>query len=97
MQQSRLDCGRAFATLPIDAYPSILLLPQGKEWVFVSNIDNLGATVDAKILSYVLDPANDCDFVMEVTDKTRADVKVLASSAWRPANGFRHQRPTSHP
>jgi UDP-N-acetylglucosamine pyrophosphorylase len=53
-------------------------LPQGKEWVFVSNIDNLGATVDAKILSYVLDPANDCDFVMEVTDKTRADVKVRA-------------------
>lgn len=51
------------------------LLSQGKEWVFVSNIDNLGAVVDPTILNYVMSPSNDCEFVMEVTDKTRADVK----------------------
>jgi UTP--glucose-1-phosphate uridylyltransferase len=53
------------------------LLQKGKEYVFISNIDNLGATVDINILSYLLNPANAgaCEFVMEVTDKTRADVK----------------------
>jgi UTP--glucose-1-phosphate uridylyltransferase len=50
---------------------------QGKEFVFVSNIDNLGATVDINILSFLLDQNNGPapEFVMEVTDKTRADVK----------------------
>lgn len=53
------------------------LIAQGKEYVFISNIDNLGATVDINILSHLLNPANPetCEFVMEVTDKTRADVK----------------------
>lgn len=53
------------------------LLDQGKEYVFISNIDNLGATVDINILSFLLNPANaeTCEFLMEVTDKTRADVK----------------------
>uniref|UniRef100_A0A4W3GJK1 UTP--glucose-1-phosphate uridylyltransferase n=1 Tax=Callorhinchus milii TaxID=7868 RepID=A0A4W3GJK1_CALMI len=39
--------------------------------------DNLGATVDLHILHHLLDPPNGkpCEFVMEVTDKTRADVK----------------------
>ncbi|KAM0688655.1 UTP-glucose-1-phosphate uridylyltransferase [Conglomerata obtusa] len=49
------------------------LLSEGKEYLFVSNIDNLAATVDFSILEYVL--KNDVDFLMEVTDKTRADVK----------------------
>lgn len=51
---------------------------QGKEVVFISNIDNLGATVDVDILNQLLDCENGGgphDFVMEVTDKTRADVK----------------------
>lgn len=49
----------------------------GKEYVFVSNIDNLGATVDLNILKSLLDQnrANRPTFVMEVTDKTQADVK----------------------
>eukprot|EP00730_Choanoeca_flexa_P002410 TRINITY_DN1103_c0_g1_i2.p1 TRINITY_DN1103_c0_g1~~TRINITY_DN1103_c0_g1_i2.p1 ORF type:complete len:495 (+),score=166.01 TRINITY_DN1103_c0_g1_i2:109-1593(+) len=51
------------------------MLDEGKEWVFVSNIDNLGAVVDPSILNYVMSPSNGCEFVMEVTDKTRADVK----------------------
>lgn len=49
------------------------LIAQGKEYLFVSNIDNLGATVDMNILQYVID--NNAEFIMEVTDKTRADVK----------------------
>ncbi|PNF34779.1 UTP--glucose-1-phosphate uridylyltransferase [Cryptotermes secundus] len=49
----------------------------GREYCFVSNIDNLGATVDLNILNLLLNPAdgNSTEFVMEVTDKTRADVK----------------------
>lgn len=46
--------------------------------MFISNIDNLGATVDLGILNFLLggDNSNKCEFLMEVTDKTRADVKV---------------------
>jgi len=49
----------------------------GKEYIFCSNLDNLGATVDTTILNHLLTQtdANKCEFVMEVTDKTRADVK----------------------
>ncbi|XP_028417835.1 UTP--glucose-1-phosphate uridylyltransferase-like [Dendronephthya gigantea] len=51
-------------------------LSQGKEVVFISNIDNLGATVDIPILNFILNPPNGTvEFIMEVTDKTRADVK----------------------
>jgi UTP--glucose-1-phosphate uridylyltransferase len=51
------------------------LIDQGKRYVFISNIDNLGATVDLNILNYLMNAKARCDFVMEVTDKTRADVK----------------------
>lgn len=52
------------------------LLKSGKEIVFVSNIDNLGATIDLKILKKMLNSQDKpCDFAMEVTTKTRADVK----------------------
>lgn len=52
-------------------------IDEGKEYMFVSNIDNLGATVDINILTYLNDPpqAPGPEFIMEVTDKTRADVK----------------------
>lgn len=52
-------------------------IKEGRELCFVSNIDNLGATVDLKILRYLLNPAETPhpQFVMEVTDKTTADVK----------------------
>lgn len=49
------------------------LIAQGKEYLFVSNIDNLGATVDLSILQYFA--KSGAEFIMEVTDKTRADVK----------------------
>ncbi|KAF9382651.1 UTP-glucose-1-phosphate uridylyltransferase [Podila verticillata] len=44
-----------------------------REYVFVSNVDNLGATVDEGILNHMVE--SDAEFLMEVTDKTRADIK----------------------
>ncbi|KAK6181725.1 hypothetical protein SNE40_009522 [Patella caerulea] len=54
-----------------------LFYKAGKKYVFISNIDNLGATVDLNILNFLLTTENGTapEFVMEVTDKTRADVK----------------------
>ncbi|KAJ3554513.1 hypothetical protein NM688_g3069 [Phlebia brevispora] len=49
------------------------LLAEGKEYLFISNSDNLGAIVDQDILQYMVD--SKAEFIMEVTDKTRADVK----------------------
>lgn len=49
------------------------LIRQGKEYLFVSNVDNLGATVDHVILQHLED--SKAEFIMEVTDKTRADIK----------------------
>lgn len=51
---------------------------QGRKYCFISNIDNLGATVDLNILDLLLHPQPDkenVEFVMEVTNKTKADVK----------------------
>ncbi|KAJ8463030.1 hypothetical protein ONZ51_g10525 [Trametes cubensis] len=49
------------------------LLAEGKEYLFVSNSDNLGAVVDEKILQHMIDSKS--EFIMEVTDKTKADIK----------------------
>lgn len=49
------------------------LVSEGKEIMFMSNIDNLGAVVDLYILAYLLDQK--IDFCMEVTRKSLADVK----------------------
>ena len=49
------------------------LIRKGKKFAFVSNADNLGATVDMKILHHI--NRNNIPFVMEVTPKTRADIK----------------------
>ena len=49
------------------------LLSEGKEILFVSNADNLGAVADPGIAHYML--ANDIPFVMEMTPKTPADIK----------------------
>lgn len=52
-------------------------LKEGREYLFLSNIDNLGATVDLGILNRLVGEGDKVtrEFVMEVTDKTRADVK----------------------
>ena len=49
------------------------LLSEGKEILFVSNADNLGAVADSRIAHTML--ANDIPFVMEMTPKTPADIK----------------------
>lgn len=49
------------------------LLDQGKEYLFVSNVDNLAATVDLSILEHMAESG--AEFIMEVTNKTLADVK----------------------
>ncbi len=49
------------------------LLSEGKEILFVSNADNLGAVSDPRIAHTMLE--NDIPFVMEMTPKTPADIK----------------------
>lgn len=49
------------------------LIAQGREWVFVSNSDNLGASIDTKILKSVADSG--AEFVAEMATRTRADRK----------------------
>ncbi|CAN4105990.1 unnamed protein product [Withania somnifera] len=63
-----------------DVFPSLInsgkldaLLSKGKEYVFLANSDNLGAVVDLKILSHLIQNKN--EYCMEVTPKTLADVK----------------------
>ncbi len=49
------------------------LLEQGKEYLFISNIDNLAAPLDLSILSYIVE--NKVPFLMEATRKTKNDLK----------------------
>ncbi len=49
------------------------LIDMGYELAFLSNGDNLGATVDSHIVSYLL--SEGIDFAMEMTPKTLADKK----------------------
>ena len=63
-----------------DLYPSLLgcglldkLLQRGVKYLFVSNSDNLGATVDLKLLRYFADAG--LFFLMEVAERTAADRK----------------------
>ena len=50
-----------------------LALAEGKEYLFLANADNLGASVDLRLLGLLADSG--CPYLMEVTPKTRADVK----------------------
>ncbi|KAJ3989941.1 UTP-glucose-1-phosphate uridylyltransferase [Lentinula detonsa] len=49
------------------------LLSEGKEYLFVSNSDNLGAVVDPVILQHLSE--SESEFLMEVTAKTKGDLK----------------------
>jgi UTP--glucose-1-phosphate uridylyltransferase len=49
------------------------LIAAGKEYIFVSNVDNLGATVDLNIYQQMIN--SQAEYLMELTDKTKADVK----------------------
>merc|ERR1719399_1232347 len=63
-----------------DLYPAMLgsgtldkLLAKGMKYMFVSNSDNLGATMDLKILTYFVE--SKAPFMMEVAARTDADKK----------------------
>merc|ERR1719330_1595122 len=63
-----------------DLYPAMLgsgaldkLLKKGFKYMFVSNSDNLGATMDLKILTYFAEKK--APFMMEVAGRTEADKK----------------------
>jgi UTP--glucose-1-phosphate uridylyltransferase len=63
-----------------DLYPSLLgsgflerLIAEGKEYLFVSNADNLGASLDVELLR--LFEKSETPFMMEVTRRTEADRK----------------------
>ncbi|KAF5321716.1 hypothetical protein D9619_001934 [Psilocybe cf. subviscida] len=49
------------------------LLAEGKEYLFVSNSDNLGAIVDKRILQYMIEQKS--EFIMEVTSKIKGDIQ----------------------
>lgn len=49
------------------------LISNGIKYAFISNIDNLGATIDYKILQDLI--KSDVDFALELTPKTLQDVK----------------------
>ena len=49
------------------------LIKDGKEYIFLSNIDNLGAVVDLRILQHMAETG--AEYIMELTNKTKADVK----------------------
>ncbi|KZT19061.1 UTP-glucose-1-phosphate uridylyltransferase [Neolentinus lepideus HHB14362 ss-1] len=48
------------------------LVKEGREYLFVSNSDNLGAVADLSILQHMVDTQT--EFIMEVTNKTKADM-----------------------
>ncbi|CAN0075150.1 unnamed protein product, partial [Phaeothamnion confervicola] len=60
------------------------LINQGKEYIFISNVDNLGATVDLDLLYHIVD--SEAEFAMEVVERTRADVEggLLVGYQGRP-------------
>jgi UDP-N-acetylglucosamine pyrophosphorylase len=61
-------------------YPSLLgsglldsLIKDGIKYVFVSNSDNLGATLDLKLLNHFASTSQ--PFMMEVAERTESDKK----------------------
>ncbi|KAF4851079.1 putative UTP--glucose-1-phosphate uridylyltransferase [Colletotrichum siamense] len=49
------------------------LIERGIEIVFLSNVDNLGAVVDLRVLQHMVE--TEAEYIMELTNKTKADVK----------------------
>jgi UTP--glucose-1-phosphate uridylyltransferase len=62
------------------------LLDRGYEYAFVSNADNLGATLDERILGWFA--REELPFLMEVADRTEADRKGGHLARRRDGGGF---------
>ena len=71
-------------------------IKQGKEYIFISNVDNLGATVDLRIMYHLM--CNEVEFAIEVTEKTRADVRggTLVAHKGQPRMVEHVQVPRDH-
>jgi UTP--glucose-1-phosphate uridylyltransferase len=71
------------------------LQKQGKQYLFISNVDNLGATADLNIMYHIVNA--EVDFAVEVTKKTRSDVVggTLVSYDGRPKLLEKEQVPRS--
>lgn len=65
--------GNVFASLKASGVLE-QLLDEGRDVIFVANIDNTAAVVDVRIASVIC--ADDVDYVMEMTDKTAQDIKA---------------------
>jgi UTP--glucose-1-phosphate uridylyltransferase len=50
------------------------LIQEGRDVIFVSNVDNTAAAVDVRIASVIC--RKDVDYVMEITEKTQQDIKA---------------------
>ena len=70
---SGLDDCKNISNILIRMLDDGYILEEGRDYLFISNADNLGATIDLKILNYIID--KDIPFLMEVTAKTSADTK----------------------
>jgi len=62
-----------------DVFPSLMacgmldkFIKEGKEYIFISNVENLGAVLDMKILAHVF--TTKPEFALEVTDRISTDV-----------------------
>ena len=64
--------GDIFATLHLSGVLDTLIR-QGRKYALVSNIDNLGATIDMRLLGYMA--KENLPFLMEVTERTINDSK----------------------
>jgi UTP--glucose-1-phosphate uridylyltransferase len=49
------------------------LIQEGRDVIFVSNVDNTGSSVDVRITSVIC--RKEVDYVMEITEKTQQDIK----------------------
>jgi UTP--glucose-1-phosphate uridylyltransferase len=57
-----------------------ILMKRGIEYIFISNIDNLGATFDYYILSWIID--NNIPFAMEICKRTDGEKKGGTPVLW---------------
>ncbi|KAK8138371.1 UTP--glucose-1-phosphate uridylyltransferase-domain-containing protein [Apiospora sp. TS-2023a] len=83
LKDSLLPAPKSFDSAVSDWYPRATslynsgvlekLIERGIEIIFLSNVDNLGAVVDLRILQHMIE--SESEYVMELTNKTKADVK----------------------
>lgn len=71
------------------------LIKEGRRYLFVSNADNLGATLDLSILGYFVKSGK--SFLMEVADRTAADRKGGHLARTREGHLLLREKAQCHP